>query len=99
MPITFYNCLIATGSSSGETAQLKGLALDDDNIDGLVKVKKVEKSHFLVYAPDLPVLDMPILVDPDGLLVRRIDLEGHYEIAVRSPLVDNDNDTLFWQNG
>ena len=73
--------------------------MDDDNIDSLVKVKKVEKSHFLVYAPDLPVLDMPILVDPDGLLVRRIDLEGHYEIAVRAPLVDNKNDTLFWQNG
>ena len=99
VPITFYNCLVATGSSSGETAQLKGLALDDDKIDSLVKVKKVEKNHFLVYAPDLPLLDMPMLVDPDGLLVRRIDLEGHYEIAVRAPTVDNENDTHFWQNG
>jgi len=98
VPITFYNCLVATGSSSGETAQLKGLALDDDKIDSLVKVKKVEKNHFLVYAPDLPLLDMPILVDPDGLQVRRIDLEGHYEIAVRAPTVDNENDTHFWQN-
>ena len=95
VPITFFNCLIATGSSAGETANLRGLRLEDDHLDSLVRIEKVEKRHYLVNAPDMPVLDMPILVDPDGLVIRRIDFNGHYEVSARHHQTEGD----FWKEG
>ena len=82
----------ATGSSAGETANLKGLRLEDSQLDSLVQIEKVEKRHYLVNAPDMPVLDMPILVDPDGVVIRRVDFNGHYEISSRLHQTEGD----FW---
>ena len=43
----------------------------------------------------MPVLDMPILVDPDGLVIRRIDFNGHYEVSARHHQTEGD----FWEEG
>ena len=51
------------------------------------------KNNFLVYAPDLPILDMPMLVDPDGIFVRRVDFNGHYEVTL-SPRNDRSKEII-----
>ena len=59
------------------------------------------KNNFLVYAPDLPILDMPMLVDPDGIFVRRVDFNGHYEVTLsprndRKTEIKHGSDDVDW---
>ena len=97
VPISFCNCYVATGSSSHQTTKIPGLHIDDSQMDEMFQIVKVEKKHYLVYAPDLPVLDMPILIDPSGFVLRRIDFEGHYEVSSRSQFDESHEE--FWEKG
>lgn len=81
VPIKFFNCLLATGSSTPDILNLPGLSIDPE-WDSMFPISRRVKNNFLVYAPDLPILDMPMLVDPDGIFVRRVDFNGHYEVTL-----------------
>ena len=55
----------------------------------LFPIRRRIRNNFLVFCPDMPILDMPILVDPDGIVVKREDFEGHY-IIMYHPRKDDD---------
>jgi len=104
IPIQFFRSVIATGSSTAAFVQQSGLSLDEvsdlpieaggesaytQNFHkSLFPIQKRVRNNFLVFCPDMPVLDMPILVDPDGVVVKREDFDGHY-IVMYHPRQDN----------
>lgn len=101
VPIKFFNCILATGSSTPDILNLPGISIDQE-WDSMFPIKRRVKNNFLVYAPDLPILDMPMLVDPDGIFVRRVDFNGHYEVSLsprndRNDQIENGSDNVDWE--
>ena len=102
VPIRFFRAVIATGSHTSEFVQKTGLdfsmnpgnlpdMMSDRNTNSsMIPVRRRVRNNFLVFCPDLPVLDMPILVDPDGIVIKREDFEGHYLIMYH-PRNDTDD--------
>ena len=69
------------GASTKTLLDQKSLQTDHGLVDGLIPIEPRVRNNFLVYAPDMPILDMPMLVDPSGILIRRVDFNGHYLIV------------------
>jgi len=85
VPISFFRAFLCTGSSTADVLEKSGLVFDEDPEmtsmqRSLIPIQKRIRNNFLLFCPDLPVLDMPILVDPDGIVLKREDFDGHYVV-------------------
>eukprot|EP00914_Ancora_sagittata_P029869 GHVO01059301.1.p1 GENE.GHVO01059301.1~~GHVO01059301.1.p1 ORF type:complete len:473 (-),score=31.08 GHVO01059301.1:161-1468(-) len=90
-PIKMAKVVNCAGPWSGQVAELAGIGCRSQDSSALIVPLPVEPRKRYVYmfhCPDGPGLDMPFLVDPSGVYVRREGLGGHY-LCGKSPVDDN----------
>ncbi|OWA50008.1 FAD-dependent oxidoreductase domain-containing protein 1 [Hypsibius exemplaris] len=76
--IQFAYSIIAAGHESGNVAKLTGLGAEKGLRILPLPIEKRKRYMYAFHCPDGPRLSFPILVDPNGLFVRRHDLEGTF---------------------
>ncbi|CAB3375676.1 Hypothetical predicted protein [Cloeon dipterum] len=82
--ISFGQCVLASGASSGEIAAMAHIGSGDDMLAFPLPVVPRKRYVFNVHCPDGPGVDLPFVIDPTGTYVRREGYGGHY-ICGRSP--------------
>lgn len=76
--IQFAFCVNAAGASAAEVASLSGLGIKKGVRCVPLPIEKRKRYLFSFHCPEGPKLSFPILVDPNGICVRRDGLNGMY---------------------
>ncbi|XP_059470813.1 FAD-dependent oxidoreductase domain-containing protein 1-like [Neocloeon triangulifer] len=82
--VTFSNCVIACGPSSGHIAELANVGSGPGMLAFPLPVEPRKRYVFNVHCPKGPGIDLPFVIDPTGTYVRREGYGGNY-ICGRSP--------------
>ena len=104
-PIKFAVCVNCAGPSSGEIAAMAGIGKGGSGSMGIALPVQPRKHYvYMFHCPGGPGLDMPMLMDPLGVYVRREGLGGCYICGVspsadeESPTADLDDHAFFEQH-
>lgn len=82
--IRCYNLINAAGPWAGEVARRAGIGYKSEVTRVPVPIICTRRTNFVLHAPEVPPLQMPILMDPNGIFCRPDNI-GHNYICGRKP--------------
>lgn len=86
-PMTFAMCANCAGAWSRDVARLAGIGSGDGPLSVDLPVEPRKRYVYVIHCPDGPGLNMPFMVDPSGIFIRREGLAGYY-VCGASPTSD-----------
>jgi len=88
-PIHFHKVVLAGGGETGNLARMCGIGMGQGVMSVEVPVERKRDYMFRVASRKGPGLNCPQLLDPNGLILRREGLGGHYRVG-RLPSKDSE---------
>nr|CAD2133635.1 unnamed protein product [Meloidogyne enterolobii] len=92
-PINCYKIFNAAGPWAGEIAKKAGVGFKGEMMRIPLPIVCTRRTNFVVHAPEVPPLSMPILMDSSGIFCRP-DAVGHNYICGREPTKSDAAKTL-----
>lgn len=93
-PMKFSSVVNCAGPWAGRVAEMAGIGSKGSTGANFIPlpIEPRKRYVFVFHCPDGPGLEMPFMIDPTGVYVRREGLGGHYICGV-SPAPDQEPDT------
>jgi len=81
-PIEFAACVLAAGGESGNLGRMAGIGDGTGSLSVEIPVERRRQYVYQVHSPEGPGLNLPLITDPSGLVVRRQGHCGDYLVSL-----------------